>query len=126
MGGSGRSMRTEQFGIATLLALIVLTIASAPWSGQQANDSYDPWLDYNEDGVIDVLELNRIAEVYGSSGEPTRNVTVSSHASRYIRFGGGSNVSIPASSNWLSELVVTDGYAMVTVLVRTPAAGGSV
>jgi hypothetical protein len=112
-------MRAEQFGMATLLALIVLTVASTPWSGQQSSNSYDPWLDYNDDGVIDVTELHRIAEAYGSSGEPARNVTVSSHASWYVRFGGASNISIPALSNWLSEVILIDGYSKVTILIHT-------
>lgn len=125
-GGSGESMKGAQFGMATILALIVLTVASTPWSGQQSSNAYDPWLDYNEDGVIDVTELHRIAEAYGSSGEPTKNVTVSSHASRYIRFGGASNITIPALSNWLSEIVLTDGYSKVSVLIRTSVGGGNV
>jgi len=119
-------MTREQFSIATLLALVLLTVASAPWSGQQTRNAYDPWLDYNEDGVIDVNELQRIAQAYGSSGEPTRNVTVSSHVTSYIRLGGASNISIPAESSWLSDMVLTDGYAKVTILVRASAGGGNV
>jgi hypothetical protein len=113
-------MRAEQLGMATLLALILLTVASTPWSGQQGDDSYDPWLDYDDDGVIDVNELHRIAEAYGSSGEPTRNVTIFRHVTSYVRLGGTSNISIPAQSIWLSEMVLIDGYAKVTVLVRKP------
>jgi len=55
--------------VATLFALVLLTVAFAPFSGQQAG-SYDPWLDYNDDGVIDVYDLAALAEAYGSSGEP--------------------------------------------------------
>ena len=119
-------MRGEQFGIATLLALFVLTVASAPWSGQESSNTYDPWLDYNEDGVINVNELHRIAEAYGSSGETTRNVTVSSHVTSYIRLGGASNISIPAQGNWLSEMITTDGYAKVTILIKASIGGGYV
>jgi len=119
-------VRAEQFCIAMLLALILLTVASTPWFGQQSDNVYDPWLDYNEDGVIDVNELHRIAEVYGSSGEPTRNVTVSKHATSYIRLSGASNISIPATSSWLSDTVFIDGYAKVTILIRASTGGGNV
>jgi len=119
-------MRREQFSIATLLALVLLIVALATWSGQQSSNAYDPWLDYNDDGVIDVNELHRIAEVYGSSGEPTRNVTVYSHMTSYIRLSGPSNISIPAASNWLSEMISVDGYAKVTILIRASTGGSSV
>jgi hypothetical protein len=103
--------------------MFLLTVASAPWSGQQSSNSYDPWLDYNEDGVIDVDELRQIAEAYGSSGEPTRNVTVSSHLTSYIRLSGASNISIPALSTWLSERIIIDGYAKVTIMIKASITG---
>jgi hypothetical protein len=116
-------LKREQFSLAVLLALVLLTVSSAPWSGQQSSNAYDAWLDYNEDGVIDVNELYRIAEAYGSSGEPIRNVTVSGHVTSYIRLGGESNISIPALSNWLSEMITIDGYAKVTILIRVSNSG---
>jgi len=119
-------MRKGQLVIATLLAVVLLVVASAPYSGQQTGNTYDPWLDYNEDGVIDVDELHRIAEAYGSYGEPTRNVTVSRHATSYIRFGGASNISIPAEGSWMSEMISIDGYAKVTILIRASIGGGNV
>ena len=117
-------MKAIQFSMATLLALVLLTVASAPQSGQQNGNTYDPWLDYNEDGAIDANDLYQIAQAYGSSGEPTRNVTISSHVTSYIRLGGASNISIPADSNWLSEMIIIDGYAKVTILIRTSIGGG--
>lgn len=122
-GGNGKTLRGEQFGIAILLALFLVTVASVPWSGQNSSNSYDPWLDYNEDGRIDVNELHRIAEVYGSSGELTRNVTVSSHITSYIRLGGASNISIPPFSTWWSERITIDGYAKVTILEKESLVG---
>ena len=119
-------MRASKFSIAMLLALIFLTVASARWSGQQGSSAYDPWLDFNEDGVIDVNELHQLAQAYGSSGEPTRNVTVSSHVTSYMRLGGTSNISIPAGSTWLSEMVSVDGFAKVTILIRASVTGGFV
>lgn len=42
----------------------------------QAGGAYDPWLDYNEDGVIDVNDLSPLGGAYGSTGDSTKNVTV--------------------------------------------------
>lgn len=43
----------------------------------QTNGSeYDPWIDYNDDGLIDVNDLASMSQAYGSSGDTTKNVTV--------------------------------------------------
>ncbi len=110
-------MNIKQFAIATFFALVLLTVASAPLSGQQFRGAYDPWLDYNEDGRIDVEELHSLGEVYGSSGDLTKNVTITGHATQYVR-EGGMGITIPASTHWFSDLVSIEGYAKVTVLVR--------
>jgi len=107
----------KQFAIATLSALVLLTVASTPLSGQQFRGAYDPWLDYNEDGIIDANELHSLGEVYGSSGDLTKNVTITGHATKYLR-PGGLHIPIPASGYWLSDMISIDGYAKVTVLIR--------
>jgi len=90
-------MNMKQFAIATLSALVLLTVASTPLSGQQFRGAYDPWLDYNEDGIIDANELHSLGEVYGSSGDLTKNVTITGRATKYLR-PGGLHISIPPSS----------------------------
>jgi hypothetical protein len=104
-----------------LSAMVLLTVASAPWSGQQGSGSYDPWLDYDENGTIDVNELHRLGESYGSSGDTTKNVTIVGHITAYLR-PGGEHLSIPGQSNWLSDMISIDGYATVTVLVGVSSA----
>jgi hypothetical protein len=37
---------------------------------------YDPWADINEDGQIEMKDIAYSARLYGSSGDPTKNVTV--------------------------------------------------
>lgn len=37
---------------------------------------YDPWVDQDEDGDVDATDLNMLAGEYGSSGDPTKNVSV--------------------------------------------------
>ncbi|HKZ94060.1 MAG TPA: hypothetical protein VJ249_05715 [Candidatus Bathyarchaeia archaeon] len=109
-------MNVKQFMIGMLLALALLTMAHAPLSGQQGNGRYDPWLDYDENGIIDANELQRLGEAYGSTGDPTKNITIAGHATQYLR-PGGVNIMIPPSGSWLSSMISIDGYAKVTVLI---------
>lgn len=37
---------------------------------------YDPWVDQDEDGDVDASDLNVLAGEYGSTGNPTKNVSV--------------------------------------------------
>lgn len=108
-------MNGKQFGVSMLFAIILLTVTTAPRSGQQDSASYDPWLDYNEDGKIDVNELYQLGEAYGSAGDSARNVTIARRATVYLR-PGGEHLLIPAGTSWLSNVSV-DGYGTVTVLI---------
>lgn len=69
-------MNRRQFAVSTLLALVLLILVSIPMAHQENGDTYDPWLDYNEDGVIDANELYLIGQSYGTLGDPTKNVNV--------------------------------------------------
>lgn len=109
-------MNIKQFATATLFALVLLTVASTPLSGQQTSGSYDPWLDYDENGIIDANELHSLGEAYGSSGDATKNITVTGHATEYLR--PGLHISILSGDDWLSDMISIDGYAKVTVLIR--------
>jgi hypothetical protein len=69
-------MNGKQFAVATLFALVLLTLVLIPIAHQQGGGAYDPWLDYNGDGKIDVNDLHSLGQAYGTSGDPTRNVNV--------------------------------------------------
>jgi hypothetical protein len=38
--------------------------------------TYDPWLDYNEDGYIGIDDIYTTASSFGAEGDPTKNVNV--------------------------------------------------
>ena len=44
---------------------------------------YDPWRDINDDGEINILDIASVAQSYGASGNPTKNVTVTNFQSQY-------------------------------------------
>ncbi len=61
-------LNAKQFVATALFMFVLLMIVFAPLSGQES--AYDPWLDYNDDGIIDVNDLAAMGDVYGSTGEP--------------------------------------------------------
>jgi hypothetical protein len=44
--------------------------------GSQTTMPYDPWADINDDGIIDIFDLVNLANKYGTTGDPTKNVNV--------------------------------------------------
>lgn len=68
-------MNGKHFLIATLISIALVTVVFTPLSGQH-DSTYDPWIDYNNDGTIDVNDLSSLGQAYGTSGNPTRNVNV--------------------------------------------------
>ena len=109
-------MNGKQFVVATLFALVLLTLVFVPVAHQQSGGTYDPWLDYNEDGKIDVAELNPLGQAYGSSGDSTKNVTVVKHASETIK--AAEDVIVTSENGWMSDFITIDGYAKATVLIN--------
>jgi hypothetical protein len=69
-------MSGKKIVTSILLAAVLLTVVIVPMSTQQGGSTYDPWLDYNEDGVIDVNDLHPLGGAYGTTGDPTKNVNV--------------------------------------------------
>jgi hypothetical protein len=37
---------------------------------------YDPWTDLNDDGTVDIYDAISLANTFGTSGDPTKNVNV--------------------------------------------------
>lgn len=62
-------MNRRQYALAISFSISLLAVAFVPLSGQQSS-SYDPWLDYNDDGMIDVEDLQALGSAYGTAGIP--------------------------------------------------------
>jgi hypothetical protein len=67
--GRALTMNRRQYAIAVSFSISLLAAALVPLSGQQGS-SYNPWLDYNDDGIINVEDLHALGSVYGTSGAP--------------------------------------------------------
>jgi len=112
-------MNGKQFTIATLFAAVLLTLVFIPLARQQGGGTYDPWLDYNEDGKIDVNELYPLGQTFGSTGNPTKNVTIVGHASNVIQAAVAVTMSPSPSPEfiWDSGAISVKNYSKVTVLI---------
>jgi hypothetical protein len=43
---------------------------------RSSTNPYDPWIDYDDDGKIGLSDLVSLANSYGTTGDPTKNVNV--------------------------------------------------
>ena len=59
----------RRYVLGCLAASILLGLALIQSSSQQ-DGVYNPWLDYNDDGIIDVYDLEALGQAYGTSGTP--------------------------------------------------------
>jgi hypothetical protein len=59
---------------------IVITIFMAfPRGGSAAGAGYDPWVDIDNNGSVNILDISRVARAFGSSGDPTKPMLVESY-----------------------------------------------
>jgi hypothetical protein len=65
------------FCLTISLFTIIPTRTLLPTDNVNASKpEYDPWLDYNEDGIVDISDILDTALAFGSTGDTTKNVNV--------------------------------------------------
>jgi hypothetical protein len=62
--------------VVIVLTALMLALMFIPKSGSQTTFQYDSWADINDDGIIDIYDLVNMANKYGATGDPTKNVNV--------------------------------------------------
>jgi hypothetical protein len=55
---------------------MILALAFIQNSGSQTTVQYDPWADINDDGKIDMKDIIYEIRLFGTTGDPTKNVNV--------------------------------------------------
>jgi hypothetical protein len=97
----------------TLILFTIIPTFSSPGVGD-----YNPWLDINGDGVVDGGDIIQAARAFGTSGDPTRPVNVTSVPARSIE--EDLNITISDVLPWGSgsnstNVFQTEGYDRVFV-----------
>jgi hypothetical protein len=111
--------------IITMLATFCLTATLfmvASTKSQSPLGTYDPRMDVNHDGAINILDAILLADHFGTSGDPTLNVSVTNwptqHLSYYVYDSGWFTLGAypNADSQTYSDLLVA-GYRQFSVCV---------
>lgn len=59
-----------------LLASVFLVNATTSRSNATSIGAYDPWVDINGDGIINILDATQIGLGWQAQGDPTRNINI--------------------------------------------------
>jgi hypothetical protein len=89
---------------------MILVLAFIQNSGSQTTFQYDPWADINDDGKIDAKDIGYTCRLFGKTGDPTKNVSISDYAFRVLSY----RLSIPAGGGGCLN-ISTAGYKLVTL-----------
>jgi hypothetical protein len=76
---------------------------------------YDPWVDLNDDGKIDIFDVVGMTSRYAATGNPAKNVTIAGRASKLITLANGE--PIPAISWFTSDPISADGYSKISISI---------
>jgi hypothetical protein len=97
-----------------LTSLVFLAVTSS--SSQQ----YDPWVDFNEDGAIDIFDIVGVALAFGATGDPTKNVTITNWP----------DTVTPEGTVWYGDSITStsanysgSGFGQLHILLRVLWAG---
>ena len=108
----------KKFGFAFACVLL----GSLLLVGASSSATYDPWVDLDESGDVDIFDVVTLAGSYQTTGDPTKNVNV-------LNWPVSDDVSV-----WWSEPLVpsakitssgrhADGFGQLHVLVRAEGLG---
>ncbi len=83
---------------------IALGVVSALFAGllvnnvilAQSGGEYDPWIDTNDDGIIEILDLTYLGEIYGTAGTPINKTELLFDLLDRVPRAG--NISVPAAA----------------------------
>ena len=97
------------FSVLTTFCLCALIFSVLPIRGSQP---YDPWADLDDNGKISMADIGFMCQMFGTYGNPTKNVTVFSMPYE-IQSG-----TITATQNGVSTVYITcNGYSRLSVLL---------
>lgn len=99
--------------IVIVLIAFMLTLGFFGIQTTRSATPYDAWLDYNEDGTINMRDIGATVQAFGASGDPTKNVSVNQY-----NFTGGYLEIIVAPDETGRINITTAGYKKITLGFR--------
>jgi hypothetical protein len=87
---------------------------------------YDPWLDYDENGKINLEDLVRFANSYATTGDPTKNVNVTNLHDYKVQTG---TINFNSSISSATATIFCGGYSRISMLLasnQTSIGNGSI
>lgn len=84
--------------------------------------TYDPWVDVNEDGKINVLDSIVQGNHFFTSGDSTKNVTVKDDTFSW----SSGTIVIPIHTAWWSPMIDSSDYTQLTLRVKTNGTGDDI
>lgn len=109
-------MIDKKYLIVAVLATFCLTATLfmiVPTRSQSS--SYDPWTDINGDGTIDMADISLAVDGFMASGDATKPVNITGHATKLVKEAMG--VTVFAGGSWFGNPILVDGYSKVTINV---------
>jgi hypothetical protein len=105
-------MRLRRDVLIAVLVTFCLTSAlfTVKPSGSQSTLSYNPWMDINDDGRIDIYDVVSVTAIYGKTGDPTKNVSVSNYGFKVLSY----DINITANTGGCINIPVS-GYRQITL-----------
>jgi hypothetical protein len=104
----------KNYLVAAVLSAIVLALVFIPLSGSQTAMPYDPWADINDDGTIDIKDVSYSARLFGTTGDPTKQVIITfNHTSASYA------IPIPAGTGGYINITAA-GYKQITLYLYVP------
>ena len=95
-----------------VLVSLLVTVLFFGVATSNSGDGYDPWVDYDESGNVDHMDLYQFAQSYGESGDPTKNVTIKRN---YYTYHKSFTDVAPGSWNGIGNS--TAGYDRVSLFM---------
>lgn len=98
--------------VIAVLATFCLTAAFFAIMPVSSLGTYDPWLDINDDGKIDLKDYYTVGKAYGTYGNPAKNVIMT--RSYYCCYKGFTNMAYRDEVLYGND---TAGYDRVSLLI---------